>query len=367
MHATFWKKLVLFALPLALLVGVPTAVLVASGELTSPRTVVDRQLRGEKVVFGPAYTNLVKPLKCQGTRRRQPEVIALGSSRVMQFRASSFAAPQSFFNAGGAVNTLADLAPFLDCLPSDGRPRIVLVGLDPWFFNPRWAHDLGVPDFEEAMDSLAVVQGRWQDVYRDLMRHKIQLRPIWDARSAVGLNAIMRQRGFRNDGSYSYGDLDHCDDCEIGFADTLERIGSGQRRFEWSDEIDRQAIAEIERFLEAAAARNAQVVGLLPPFAPTVWARMRASGRYRYVDTLRAELPTAFTHRGATLFDLSDPASIGALDDEFIDGFHGSERTDVRILLTIAAATPALEARISREALVRRLARAGRYDVPEAP
>src|SRR5262249_43165061 len=129
MLTTFWIKLILFTLPLALLVGLPAVILVASGELTPTKSVIDRQLRGETVLYGPAYTNLVKPLKCFGTQRRRPEVLGLGSSRVMQLRASFFENPQAFYNAGGAVNTLSDITPFLHCVPADARSRIVLLAL----------------------------------------------------------------------------------------------------------------------------------------------------------------------------------------------------------------------------------------------
>jgi len=366
MLATFWKKFALFTLPLGVLVGVPAVVLIASGELTSTKSVIDRQLRGEPVLFGPVYTNLVKPFKCATTQRRQPEVIALGSSRVMQFRASFFDAPQTFYNAGGAVNTIVDVSPFLRCVPAASRSPIVILALDQWFFNPRWQRDLGVPNFDETMDPLGVVQARWKDVYTDLAHHKISFPRLWDAKDAVGLNAIMKQRGFRNDGSYSYGDLEHCDDCEVDFADTLQRIASGQRRFEWGADVDRLALDEVDRVLEIAAAKNIQVVGLLPPFAPSVWSHLRASDRYGYIDALRIQLPAIFARRGRQLFDFSDPDSIGAVDAEFIDGFHGSERTYVRMLLKMAAATPALESRLSRASLVERLARAGRYGVPDA-
>ena len=58
--------------------------------------------------------------------RRHPQILVLGSSRVMQFRAEMFGAQAGdFYNAGGMIHSIEDLNNFLDRLPPDATPSPV--------------------------------------------------------------------------------------------------------------------------------------------------------------------------------------------------------------------------------------------------
>lgn len=71
-----------------------------------------------------------------------------------------------------------------------------------------------------------------------------------------------------------------------------------------------------------------------------------------------------FVRRVFEILDLTEATDLGAAD-EFIDGFHGSNKTYLRILLRLAAAAPSLAAVVDRGALERRLQQATRYEVPD--
>jgi hypothetical protein len=292
----------------------------------------------------------------------------------MQFRETFFNAPDRFYNAGGAVATVWDARHFLNALSPEERPRVIILGVDQWFLNPRWAAgaDTGPHEFSVEDTALNIVQRNWRHLYADLRRHKIDLGRALTDPGGIGIAAVMRRMGFRRDGSYCYGDCvetpERCEHWDRGFEDTFGRIARGDLRFEWSDTIDEAAAAEIERLLDFAGAQGIQVVGVMPPFAPSVLARMRASGHYRYLDLIAPRLGPAFRRRGMVLVDLTDPARLAAGDDEFIDGFHGSTRTYLRILLRLADAAPELRAQTRPpSALEQRLASAGRYEVPALP
>jgi hypothetical protein len=369
----FIYKFAAFALPALAIFGVPTILIAAAGELTPIDSVVERQLGSAPLVYGPAYTNPVKRFKLRATEKRRPAVLALGSSRVMQFRADFFREPARFYNAGGAVVALRDARYLLGRLSAQAQPALVILGLDQWFFNPRWSEpvDAGPHAFDVEETPLNVIQRNWRTVYRSLANGKIDVLRCVAHPRAVGLTAVMRGNGFRNDGSYLYGDVIRAPDApdrpDLGFADTFSRIENGERRFEWSDAIDDGALVELDKMLADAGKRGIHVTAFLPPLAPSVAARVRASGRYGYLPRILAAVSPSFAAHGAEIIDLSDAADLGARDDEFIDGFHGSDRTYLRIILRLAEAAPVVAAEVDRAALAARLTRATRFEAPPVP
>jgi hypothetical protein len=369
----FWAKVTLFALPFAAFFGFPLLILFRGGELAHVNLVVARQQQPDPLLYGPAYTNPSKRYKVRAAQVRRPEILSLGSSRVMEFRASFFREAGLFYNTGGAVSTVWDARHFLRRLFRDSQPQIIILGLDQWFFNPNWVggQDVGSREMDVEDSSLNTIQRNWRAVYQDIGSGKIGVGRVMIGGPAIGLNAIMRDNGFRNDGSYYYGDCIRdpatCNHWDRGFQDTLARIRNGVSRFEWSDTLDLAAIDEVQRFLNDAATRKIKVAAFLPPFAPLILARMRASGHYRYLDLIEPALRPLFAGPNAVLLDLTDPAAMGATDDEFIDGVHGSEKTYLRILLQLASADKMLEGEIPRQFLQQRLGQASQYEIPEAP
>ena len=66
----------------------------------------------------------------------KPKIIALGSSRVMQFREESF--NTSFITTGGAMNYLNEGYLFLQEMKKIHKPEIIILGLDFWWFNEKF-------------------------------------------------------------------------------------------------------------------------------------------------------------------------------------------------------------------------------------
>jgi hypothetical protein len=65
--------------------------------------------------------------KWRAVLERRPRVLALGSSRVMKFRAEMFGEDAAdFYNAGGLVTSIEDLEQFVERLPADQTPRVVV-------------------------------------------------------------------------------------------------------------------------------------------------------------------------------------------------------------------------------------------------
>lgn len=371
----FILKLSLFLLPFVTWLGLPIAVLVRGGELTPVDTVIARQAtHDETILFGPAYTNPDKIYKYRATRHRDPLLLALGSSRVMQLRADFFRRPEDFFNAGGAVSHVRHFRRFLEALPESSRLQLVVIGLDAWLFNPNYPNDDGGAHlYAHEESALNTIQRKWRAIYDDVFSSKkLRLSALASPTGAVGINAIVHGNGFRNDGSYRYGTrLDQPDSLDFwdpGFADTRERMRTGTRTMEPSADILPAALDEIRELLVYCRRRHIAVIALIPPYAPSIARDLRASPRWSYMTKLTAALRPIFDKEGGTLGDFTDVSALGTADDEFIDGLHGSEKTYARIMISISEASPVLMKWVDADALRSRLAGgATRFEIARRP
>ena len=366
-------KLLLLVLPAVIAVfGFPFFVLAIGGELTPVSRVVERQATSRLgVLYGPSYTNPVRPLKLAALLRRAPDVAVLGTSRVLQFRAQMFRDPDRFYNAGAAAPTVWDLRSFLRDIPQDRQPKLLIVGLDQYLFNPNFAEFRKTAPATETSWVDIVQTSRWT-VYGDYTSGKFTLSALFrENRNDVrlGLNAIINNNGFRNDGSYHYGKYlanprDPANE-DLDFRDTLTRIEKGDRRFEYGRRASPEAARELEAFLQLCRARGIHVVAFLPPFAHEVYARiMNLGDRYGYFRDLRSVLPAMFERYGYALFDFSDLQAVGASDLETIDGFHASERAYLRVLLEMQERDSVLRRYVADPAALRvRLRTSGPYNV----
>src|SRR5262245_18537506 len=98
--ARFARKLTAFAGPIVVYLAVNAGLPWYAGEFESVVTVAARQASGDPLLYGPAYRDNYYVFKRAAVIRRHPEVLVLGSSRSMQFRAGLFTDGSRFYNAG---------------------------------------------------------------------------------------------------------------------------------------------------------------------------------------------------------------------------------------------------------------------------
>ena len=137
--------------------------------------------------------------------------------------------------------------------------------------------------------------------------------------------------GFRNDGSFSYGNQVE----ELLKTNPLNEDLPFPRgsRFAPSNIVDTEAKQELHELLEHCVSRNIRIVGFLPPFMDRLYEQMLASGKHDYIVNLGNELRPLFEDRGFEFHEFQSMHSCGSDDSEAIDGFHGSDVTYVRMLL----------------------------------
>lgn len=340
----FLIRLILFIFPLFIYFGSLTYILFLSGELISVERLVKRE-SNTPLLFGLAYSNADVYVKMQSVLEKNPEVIALGTSRVMQFRSELFKDPTVFYNAGGAVEKLTHLSFFLNTIPEGKEPKIIILGLDQSLFNQNPENHLP-DDIQQRLVHPPRFGAVWQNgvtgLVRDYIHGKFEIGDIFSRQHGIrkiGLNALVNNNGFRNDGSYHYGKImaDPQSNPDYEFANTFARIAKGTQRFQYSKDVSEQSVQELAIFLQKAKERNITVVGFLPPYAHAVYEKMMSMGdNYAYLKKLKGVLDPVFQENGFSLYDFSDLASLGATDKETIDGFHGSGKAYVRLFIAMA-------------------------------
>ena len=346
----FLSDLIFISLIVALFIAMPFYILYVSGEIRDINYLIKKQRIG-KQVLGLAYSDPIGYYKLQNVKIRKPEIIALGSSRVMQFR-SFFFNDQSFYNAGGSVQSMYGYNLFLKKM--NHYPKVIIIGLDQMWFNQQFHNTSGSVDLTDNFSNFEIFKSSFNKVIVDLLLNKIDIKKISNTSQYLGLTAMMKQNGFRYDGSYIYSReiLNPIKAEDYLFKDTYDRIDKGERRFEYGTLIDQSSLIELNLFLNFCKSKNIHVIAFLPPFAPSVWEKLRQKrGEYSYLFSLYPLLEKTFSKYSYQCFDFSNISSLGSNDPEFINGFHGSEKAYLRILIEMCKRDSSLLKYCDMEAL----------------
>jgi hypothetical protein len=358
----FLLRLTIFALPILLFLAVPVFVLYRTGEnFLDPAAIINDN---NKHIVGYAYSEknysyLKWKTFAYGERKK---VIALGSSRVLQFRDEMFTS--SFYNAGYTVSGIRDYLNFLKIIPKEKYPDYLIISLDQWMYNEAWDNMKGRSANTDKWSTAFVKHPNFttiMKVWKDLFAGKYGLDhpKEKDVVKLIGLNGVVNKKGLRNDGSMDYGDqMDLLRKDTTGqYKNIYDRIGHGVRRFEYSKEVHAKAIAETGRILDFCKTNNIKVIAILPPFADKVYQKMLSSGNYQYIPKIHPAIQPLFEKYGAELYEFNNVNRCQSNDNETIDGFHGGEVTYAKMLVEMLKSGSALNHVTSVKKLERDLAK----------
>ncbi len=286
-------------------------------------------------------------------RKRPPELVVLGSSRVLALYQPMFRAP--FLNMGRAYQFPAWEREVIDAIDAKGaRPRLALIGVDFWWFNARYMRKSravssgGITriDPNDPRQLRIIVKRSWENPsYWSLLPQMASLPAC-----PVGILARLKNVGYLPDGGVVYR-ITPATSKDRRFRDSLGRIRRDKGEFSTASAPDERQTGIVLRFMRQLRERGVKVVAYAPPVAPTVYRAMRENGDYSYIE--RAF--TALKRAGITFHDYLDPARLGLEDCEFLDGFHPGDVANALLLLDMARREPQLS-RVMDLSFLRRLA-----------
>ena len=351
----FLATVALFLAPVLLVAGLFGLALWRSGEWRAEEEIAGRVLAGENAFMGLAYRDNTRYYKHLVASGKAADLLVLGTSRSMQLHGDFFTEP-SFYNAGGGANYVHEYQFFLENLPADSLPGTLLVVLDQYFFQEGWSNAATLPELDYGHYEFDPA-GAYTALLQDFGVGKIDLFGVLKGKpNTYGMAAMNRGSGFYADGSYTYGSLlDHPErGTDVGFHDSFDRIARGVNRFEYASEVYAPSLATMQSLAEFCAQHGIKLVGVIPPYAPSVWQRMTESGSYGYLQQLPAALSEVFAPYGFELFDFSFMPETS--DAEYIDGYHGGDRVYARLALELAEQSQILEKIIDKTYLQAALA-----------
>lgn len=329
----FFFRLAAFVFPLVLIASLGLGIALFTGELL-PVKLVARLQQGEKpFVFLPKLSDHTYRFKLEVARRRKPEVLVLGSSRVNQWRDAMFN-PAPFYNAANAIFVMRDFRRMIEEL-GDSTPRVVILSVDYFTFLPGFEFVYRYQSREDvkgwgSSEQINIVVGTLAETIRNpgvLFSTKPGI-PV------LGLSAMQTGAGFRRDGSFSYGTCG-----PVRAESTVAAIQNGSQ---WpilpAAQLNDVALREFERFTDLARQKGITLVGVTMPFVPAVAAAMEQSPLYGAWRQFESQATKEWIRRqGVIYFDFSKLESFGGMPNEFVDPFHPNERAYIRMLATMLA------------------------------
>lgn len=324
----FVKNILLFLLPVLLIISAVGAFYFIAkriGELNSIEMNVELQRNNPECLIGLGYNEQNQYYKLLNANFYESPIISLGTSRVMQFKQECFAV--SFYNCGGAVSgNYNEYRNYLQNL--DYTPETVIVGLDAWVFNDAWNRERAdYNDFEKIEETDRSKTTLIKSIMADWFSKKWTMADLELYPNNIGFNGRAKDCGFMSDGSYYNGDIyrDPTLSTDYKFSDTLYRINNGVQRFQWGENIDPDTLKQLNNLLFYCKTNNINVIGFLAPFAPSIYEEMSESGNYHYLDEIAPACQDLFNQYEYEFYNYMDGTSLNMTDNNFLDGFHGSE------------------------------------------
>lgn len=310
-----------------------------SGELFSAKKLAQMQSKKD-IYYGSAFNQNAYSYKLELIKINKPDIVAIGSSRIMQLRKEMFTT--SFINAGGAVNDVFEANAFVDHILSIYTPKVVIFSVDDWWFNEKSKSSIANNPKED--ESSYITPEKLINPFKMLLEQKISFSDYvkivtnfnieynakHDDSKLLGLSAIIKGDGFRADGSYFYGHIVNAVNVEdYQFRETKRRISSGMDRFEYGDKISLSYWNRFVLTINKLKSNGVMVFVVMPPYANTIFDILDGNKNYMYMK----ELGLNIVSMGG--YDFRSPKILGLTDCNFIDGFHASEVAYLKMIFSL--------------------------------
>lgn len=358
----FLGKLLLVFSPLLLFIFDFEAKLWKGGETWPVHYVIKKINTTKDAVFLRKYFDQgLYRFKFCAVKDLDPEILSIGTSRVMQFRSTMFRSENVFFNAGGMIQHIKDLEDFASSLKNESRLRIVILGVEFWWLNENFAT---LAEREKCLNDSKDRDGVFDGIaHIDLLRRylrnilklnrsemlsedfkKLDIKSNGISRNAnIGLLAITTGSGFRKDGSFYYGNYSLSNDTFVDNEKVLERIANNEWRAIDNIGISDHQLQRLIDSIKKIKEKNVEVVAFLPPFSKEASKVLSESRLYRKLwSEYRTDLPKQLAKNKIKVLDGTDLASFGFNDNCMIDGLHANELYHISLLLKMNEMFPEL-------------------------
>jgi len=295
-------------------------------------------------IYGAALVDNTFRYKLELVRQKHPDIVALGSSKIMSLRHDAFTT--SFVNAGGGMKHLNEGRLFLTEMLSFHIPKILILGVDPVWFNAAHLEPFDYP--EHQYNEADITREKLLAPFGWLFVHKISWNRYVDTVLGrflgndyttypnIGFMAIETAKGFNEDGARFYGSRyrgEESDFNDVHFGFTQMRLNQRCCEFESTSQVDPQRYQELMDILKLCDQFHIKIVLFLTPAAPSIDRQMRDSPLdYGYADELDKALRLQAHDSRYEYHDFRDIRSVQSNDCECVDGSHAGSTAYYRFL-----------------------------------
>lgn len=275
----------------------------------------------------------------------RPRIVAIGSSRVLQFRESFFS--KSFYNMGYTVGDIPAIKATVNHMDKSHRPDLIIVGIDFWWFLKNYTLN---PVYSGSKREGLSIKGILKYIFYPYflwIKNESNLAAFIE--SFYSPKITSDSRGTIHDGSFLYFDIiDGSSPHDVKFRKTEKRVHDCTSPFFSAREISKEHVEAFITYAKELQAIARHVVYIMPPISNYIYRDMKSNENlYPHVFLLKKMLED----KGIRVFDYTDPLTVNSSDCEMIDGFHGGEITYARLMLDLARKDPEIQYAINAEYL----------------
>ncbi len=319
----------------------------------------ESKLPGESIWGRANFSQQYNLSKSGMIRRRRPRIVALGSSRVMEFRAFMFHPYEdSFYNGGGMIQNVNDLAAYARQV-EDGRlprPQVVLLGIDSWW----------ITEMAAAVEEASWLDAQEDDVYsfaahveaaRNLIRtgkssfpwrvfRETPASPFYNYH-AFGIAAAAAGIGERySDGSFVYTPqlVDFIK--RPAYRDrlaqpVLDQVKRHIASFQPSSHLDSRRTRVLLDALSSLKAMGIEVYAFEPPFSSAVLQALNESQPLAgFWSEYKNDLLAQLKEQGIECLPVGNAQDFGLDDRYMLDALHPGEIFDSYIIEELVRRAP---------------------------
>ena len=270
---------------------------------------ISEQFNNNSIVVGYSLSEEKELYKLNMINIKQPELLILGSSRMMQISCDHF--DKSCYNAGGIITVAKDYNLVLDRIET--LPEIVIISLAPNYFNTNNPYKQTIEKKLKEKYGILTFRDSIMLTYRYLLTKNLSI----NYKNNIGLNGIINNQGYRFDGTYQYKTKTH-----NNFSKSLNYIKNDKDIFTRGD-FDIEFFKDFEKFIIRLNNQNIKIIGIIPPVATVVYTELNKEREsYGHIFDQDQYLKSLLQYENFEYYDFFDINSHGFSDDHCIDGLH---------------------------------------------
>ncbi|MBU1036474.1 hypothetical protein KKF32_00380 [Patescibacteria group bacterium] len=346
----FFKRMGLFLLPIIILIVILEYFSYTSGELWPIKKVIAFQNKAkEEVLFNrKVIDDEIAKYKYLNILERNLDILVIGSSRSMQIRQEMFSERVKFYNAGGIIYNVGDMLDFINNLPVDKTPEMMILNVDFYWFGDKREVTRSISKALSEGDTV----NKWEShLYankyllsnllqkRNIFSEIIKGREKFEGLISIGFQAL-DGNGFRHDGSYQYGlylselrkNLEYYDRKSYLF-----RIENGISPFIRNSVYDSGKVEILEEFLKICKSRGIKVIAFAPPMSTEIYEAVNESIYHKdLINNFRSNIGSIFAKYDYNYYDFTELRAFNLTDLYMFDGLHSTETAMAKILLEMS-------------------------------